>query len=233
MATLPKCIEILAPLTGRGEPTVKQVGKTLRETGHIGRGKRGKGAPDLSPKEITSLVIGIMSPVGPNSSGEYVVAVKSMRKFEEHEDFRLIPKLNEAVKDGFFNALQCAIENVRTAGEFTEKVARNLGKSPDEAKILSKAMLLGIPTVVELNFRIIGAMSAEIVETEWTAIGREERIAHFVVDTDEIQRAASLLNNSDRLVSIKFGIKTLVFANSLVTGEYLGNDDQRFRSLER
>ena len=117
MATLPKMIEALSKLDNRPKPAVQQFGRAIREAGHIPKGKRGAGAPELTANDIASLLLGTYGSEAQSKAPEAVT--KYRRLIMKGIDPCVEIKKHEGIDQGKY-ASSTLVKRMNTAANFGE-----------------------------------------------------------------------------------------------------------------
>lgn len=76
MATLPNLIDVIAKIDGRDHATLDHMARLIRDAGFIAKGKRGRGAIDMTARDAANLLLGLN---GAEAPGDAPAAVSRLR----------------------------------------------------------------------------------------------------------------------------------------------------------
>ena len=222
VATLPTLVSAMAEVDGRDRKSVEHIGRVIREAGYITSGKRGGGAPDMTPREATNLIIALN---GADLPKEAPVAIDRFRSLKQYysgtaqsiqgyvDKYDHLPKPMQDAMDvhTFGEAIEALIEGVPDmVASFLQYYMQGYERDRDDAlKHLLPMLRLG-SFGVDVTFRRYSGL----IEM-FTMQGSDRRVefeARFTHDPDRIDSDFYGRQWPDRKVQSTIGFYTLLTA---------------------
>lgn len=232
MATLPKLISEIAPHDGRGEATVTQVARLLRDAGHLTKGKRGVGAAHMTSEDAAALIIGCFGAMSPKDAPAYYAQMKTLEFWYKNKDRpkRRLPEFFDSLDQGdnFQDALAGLIDAVPSIVSYFRYLAENAAidncngdqeKEADVFDIFTRMILRGDLLKVEVTLK---GFSAQILMIASEA-GNDNVLweATFIQSSNLFMTGFYSDERHDRRVSVTFGLPTLIAAWKALQGDIL------------
>lgn len=216
MATLPQTISALESVAGRDHATLTQYGRIIREAGLLPRGKRGGGAPQMTPENIAMLMLGVYFSDAPKDAALTAERLRSYKvaNVESSESYAAVfAELGECRHFGEALAALIAIQPALVA-TFEGYIETAYAGYPATAISALKADL---HSIVSLSVTVNG-INAEI-ECQM------DRVTHwkgrYSIDLTKWAAGEYGFETSDRRVSASFGLRSLQVAYQCSKNEAL------------
>lgn len=206
MATLPQLIDVFAKHDGRDHATLTQFGRVVREAGFLPKGKRGFGAPQMTPENAVALLLGIYGASSPKEAPGAIKRFASLRPMVNPCRGRG-PAFLRAIDraDTFSNALTALLVRIPEVKQFFRDASAHEDIPEDARELLVSQALGGWGSLTFRNsLRNTSAEMAFIHEREdhWKLF--------FVMDVDLMNaRHYSPAIAVDRKLEVTFGLTTL------------------------
>lgn len=222
MATLPQLIDVFTRHDGRGHAALTQYGRVIRDAGFIPRGKRGHGAPRMTPENAVTLLLGIYGAASPKDAPRAVAQLRTLRPQRRGIEGTL-PDWTQAVSgaETFDDALAELLVRVPDVVETIRSfiAAAHSDQGDDALAALTRAALGGWGTLtlsvtLSANTAWMGLTSPPPFKNQ---VHWEER---FVVDAKLFGEGFyGPPGRFDRRVEITFGLPTLMDLHALVVAD--------------
>jgi hypothetical protein len=214
MATLPQTVTALESVAGRDHATLTQYGRIIREAGLLPRGKRGAGAPQMTPENIAILMLGMYFSDTPKDAALTAERLRAYKlvNVEGSEDFA------------------AAFAGLGECQHFGEALATLIASQPDLVTTFEgyietayagysataiAALKADLHSVVSLSVAVNG-INAEI---ECHVDRVRQWKASYSMDLTKWAAGEYGFAASDRRVSASFGLRSLQVAYQCSKGE--------------
>jgi len=214
MTTLPQLIDALAKVDGRDHATLTQFGRVLREAGLLPTGKRGGGAPRMSPETGATILMATQGAFMPKDGPKAVTDIRSYELCDTFPDE--IPYPFSKISD-CQNCGEAMAELISIVPEIIDFMCSDIGPDPIEKQGRALRLVCRNMAPTSLRVRIFGG-NLEILLHHFDK-GPIVKI-HYQLNLDLFDSGFYKdFTRWDRQVQVTFSLKTLIEIHACVSGE--------------
>lgn len=222
MTTLPNLVSALSEVDGRDRKSIEHIARVIREAGYIPKGKRGGGAPEMTPREAANLIIALNGADTPKDCPLAIDRFRSLvqafsgsaKDFRNYVDsFEDQPEAMQVAADShtFGEALEAILSEVPSLVEAFYRFGKEQFPGKDPAYWDSH--LLGALRIGMFGLSIQFNRYAASIEV-FIMHGSERKVQSVIQFRQDMNRDEGFYGNSwpDRRIQSTIGAATLIAA---------------------